>query len=258
MVLAIDIGNTNVVLGGYQNHCLKFSTRFATERNFAADQYALELSGIFQLYKINPKEITGVVVSSVVPTVTVALVQAVSLLIQVSPIILDSLSDTGIKICIDNPAELGADLVASAIAVKNSGLLPAVVIDMGTATTLTALDKNGNVQGVAIMPGVFIGLEALTGKTSLLQSIALEAPTHAIGKNTIDSMKSGVILGAAAMIDGMLERFQQELRQEGNCTFIATGGIAETVLSHCKQKIILRDNLLLDGLYQFYCEQLKK
>ncbi len=258
MVLAIDIGNTNIVLGGYQEDCLNFTTRFATERSFAADQYVLEISAIFQLYKINPNDITGVVISSVVPTVTVALVQAVNLLLSVSPVILDALSDTGIKICIDNPAELGADIVATAIAAKNSGFFPAVVIDMGTATTLTAIDTNGNVRGVAIMPGVFIGLEALTGKTSLLQSIALEAPTHAIGKNTIDSMKSGVILGTASMIDGMLERFQQELNQDGKCVFIATGGIAKTVLPHCKHDIILRENLLLDGLYQFYCQQLKQ
>ncbi len=258
MVLAIDIGNTNVVLGGYQHHCLKFTTRFATERNFEADQYALEISGVLRLYEIDPKEITGVVISSVVPSVTTALVQAVKLLVPVSPILLDALSDTGIRLCIDNPAELGADIVASAIAVKNSGVLPAVVIDMGTATTLTALDKNGDVQGVAIMPGVFISLEALTGKTSLLQSIALEAPTHAIGKNTIDSMKSGVLLGAAAMLDGMLERFRQELVGEEPCSFIATGGIAELVLRHCKQPVTLQDNLLLDGLYQFYLQQTEK
>ncbi len=256
MILAIDIGNTNIVLGGYRDGQLEFTTRIATDRSLQADQYALEIAGILRLYRVESESIEGAVISSVVPSLTHALERAVRLFAPVEPVILGTDSDTGVEVCIDNPAELGADILASAVAVKERWPLPAVVIDMGTATTLTALDKNGAVQGVSIMPGVFISLDALTGRTSLLKGIALEAPARAIGKNTTDSMKSGVVFGAAAMLDGMLDRFEAELGGPAAC--IATGGVAELIVPCCRHTITLCDTLLLDGLYLLYLRQKNK
>ena len=152
MILAIDIGNTNIVLGGYRDGQLEFTTRIATDRSLQADQYALEIAGILRLYHVESESIEGAVISSVVPSLTHSLERAVRLFAPVEPVILRHDSDTGVQVCIDNPAQLGADILASAVAVKEKWPLPAVVIDMGTATTLTALDKEGAVQGVSIMP----------------------------------------------------------------------------------------------------------
>lgn len=152
---------------------------------------------------------------------------------------------------IDTPSELGADLLAGAIAAKALYPLPAIVIDMGTATKITAVDEQGTVQGVSIMPGVFISLDALVNGTSLLKGIATNAPVRAIGKNTVESMQSGVVFGAASMLDGMVERFEAELGPAK--TLVATGGAAGIVVPHCRHSVQYVPTLILDGLYAVYC-----
>ena len=250
MVLAIDVGNSNIVLGGYENDTLCFCARLSTSHHMEADQYAVQLAGIFALYNAAAKPVEGIIISSVVPRITGRIVQAMSHFSNVPPLHL-CLQDAGeMQILIDNPNELGMDILASAIAVRTNRQLPAVIIDMGTATKLSAIDANGNLAGVAIAPGLYVSLDGLVKGTSLLRSIPLEAPAFAIGKNTAESMKSGIVLGTAAMLDGMIERFEQEIGPIQ--TIIATGGAACVIAPHCKRNIEICDTLLLEGLYSAY------
>lgn len=251
MVLTVDIGNTNIVLGGYQDDALTFCTRIATNTTLEPDQYALEFKGLFSLYDIDAHNITGAIISSVVPPITETVTQALRTLLHIEPLIFTHDLPTGVNICIPVPTELGVDLLAGAAAVAAHYPLPAVVIDMGTATKLTAVDADGNLQGVSIMPGLFLALNALVSGTSQLKGIATNTPAHAIGKSTVESMQSGVVFGAAGMIDGLLDRFEAELGSIK--TLVATGGAAEFVVPQCRHSIELVPDLSLDGLYEVYC-----
>ena len=250
MVLALDIGNSNLVLGGYDQGKIRFVARTATERKYEADQYAVELSGILQLYGVGTDAIEGVVLSSVVPSLTGVLLRAFRHFTDKEVMRLSLCHAGSVKVGIDNPAELGMDILASAIAVQSSRPLPAAIIDMGTATKLTALDASGVLRGVAIAPGLYVSLDALLSNASLLSGIPLEAPASVIGRNTPESLKSGVVLGSAAMLDGLLDRFAAEMGSLK--TVVATGGGASVVIPHCRHEIELCDTLLLDGLFKAY------
>lgn len=250
MILAVDIGNTNIVMGGYDQGELVFSTRLATEKQLEADQYALQLEGILRLYRKSPADVEDAVVSSVVPPITDTLCRALNTLCGVSPLVLSQKLRTGVTVDIENPAELGDDLLAGAIAARAAWPLPAVVLDLGTATKLTAVDASGAVRGVSILPGVLLSLNALVSGASQLGGLALCPPAHAIGRNTVESMQSGIVLGTASMLDGMLDRFEAELGEIK--TVLATGGIAGMIVPHCKRRVELAPNLLLDGLYHVW------
>lgn len=251
MILAIDVGNSNIVLGGYTGNKICFITRIATNLHLEADQYAVELKGILDLYNVADSAIEGSVISSVVPGVTPMLVRALTHFTAKEPLVLSLANAGGMEIAIENPSELGTDILASAIAVRQSFALPAVIIDMGTATKLTALDKTGALRGVAIAPGLFVSLEALVGRASLLRSIPLVAPQSPIGRNTNESMQSGLVLGAASMLDGLIDRFEKQLGGKIE-TLIATGGAAPLIIPHCLHSIQFSETLLLDGLYIAY------
>lgn len=251
MILAIDVGNSNIVLGGYNGGGkARFLARMATDRVLEADQYAVQLRGILELYHVSGEAIDGIVMASVVPALTPVLLKALRHFTPVTPHLFCLQDACGVQVTIDNPKELGLDILASAVAVRHTRPLPAVIIDMGTATKITALDAEGRLPGVAIAPGLYVSLEALVGRASSLGSIPLEAPAAAIGRNTPESMKSGVVLGAAAMLDGMLDRFTQEMG--GLATVVATGGAAGVVVPHCRHQVELAETLLLDGLYRAY------
>lgn len=250
MLLAIDIGNTNITLGGYIGEKLCFVTRIATDRNMTADQYAVQLDGVIKLYGHSTAEVEDAVISSVVPSAGTAVSGAVKMLTAKEPLVVGPGVKTGLNIKIDNPAQLGADLAAGAVGALGKYPLPCIIIDMGTATTLSVLDENGTFLGGAIAAGIRSTLDALTSHTSQLPSIYIDAPKSIIGKNTVESMQAGLVIGAAAMLDGLIERTESELGK--TATVVATGGLASTVLSHCKRKAIIDDNLLLDGLYKIY------
>ena len=253
MVLTVDIGNSNIVLGGFEDDRMTFFTRYATELKMEADQYAVELRGLFSLHGVDTETITAVVISSVVPGLTSLVAGALRRLIRAEPLfLLPGKSETSVTVTIENPAEIGADLLACAIAAKARFPMPCIIVDMGTATKLTALDKDGNLCGVSIMPGVFISQEALKMRTSTLRGIELEAPAHAIGRNTADSLKSGAVFGNAAMVDGLVDRFDEELG--GGSTVVGTGGIARKIVACCRHQVIYEADLLLDGLYRFYLQ----
>lgn len=250
MLLAIDIGNTNITLGAYNNDVLSFTARLATVHGTTSDQYAVEIKNILELHGLNAHQIEDCIVSSVVPSVGGAVCNAVSLLCDIVPLELGPGVKTGLNIKIDNPAQLGADLVAGAVGAISEYTLPCVVIDMGTASTISVIDRNGAYLGGVISAGVRLTLKALTENTAQLPSIDINAPKSVIGTNTIDCMKSGLIFGTAAMIDGLLDRITDEIGEQP--TVVATGGLSKDIITHCKNDIIYNANLLLDGLREIY------
>ena len=250
MLLAIDIGNTNITLGAYDNEVLCFTARLATAQGTTADQYAVEIKNILELHGLYAAKIEDCVISSVVPSVGSAVCNAVSLLCNIVPLELGPGVKTGLNIKIDNPAQLGADLVAGAVGAISEYTLPCVVIDMGTASTISVIDRNGAYLGGVISAGVRLTLKALCENTAQLPSIDIAAPKSVIGSNTVDCMKSGLIFGTAAMIDGLLDRITDELGEVP--TVVATGGLSKDIIAHCKNDIIYNANLLLDGLREIY------
>lgn len=250
MLLAIDIGNTNITLGLFEDSYLCLTGRIATDTKKTADQYAIEIKGILSLHGASYEDIEDCIISSVAPVVGNAVSGAVAMLCDTVPLMLGPGVKTGLNIKIDNPAQLGSDLAAGAVGALAEYNMPCIVIDMGTATTISVLDKNGSFLGGAIAAGIKLTLDALAKGTAALPSISMESPKSVIGHNTVDCMQSGIVYGTAAMIDGMIERIEEELGEES--TVVATGGLAREVINYCKHDIIYNENLLLDGLRIIY------
>ncbi len=250
MLLTMDIGNTNINIGLFKGDDLAVSARLATERQKTDDQYAMDFTNIFVMHKIDFNDIHGVVISSVVPEITESVTNAIRKLTGKDALILSPGVKTGLNILIDNPAQLGADLAAGAVGAVAGYPLPAFVIDLGTATKICAIDKNKGFRGCMIAPGVQISLKALTDTSSLLPTISLEPPKKACGTNTVESMQSGVVLGTAAMIDGILDRFCDELGEPAS--IIATGGLSYFLAPVCKREITYDRHLILKGLKAIY------
>lgn len=250
MILVVDIGNTHIVLGGYEGEKLTFVSRISTDAHKTADEYASKLQSVLMLHGATEETIEGAAISSVVPPLTGTLRHAVQMVYKVTPLVVDPGIKTGLNLKVDNPATVGADFICAAVGAKAHYSCPLVVIDMGTATKLLILDETGAFIGVTIAPGVDISLKALTGNTALLQQIDLTAPPVLLGKNTAECMRSGVVFGNACMIDGMVSRIEEELQT--SLTKIATGGLAPIIIPHCKQSIVTDENLLLEGLRLLY------
>ena len=251
MILTVDIGNTNITLGAYRDGQLKFTSRLATDRHRTADQYAIEIKDILALNNLETKGIEGAIISSVVPNVGSNMKKAIKKLTGITPLAIGPGVKTGLNIRIDNPAQLGADMVAGAVAAAEKYPLPCIVCDMGTATTVSVIDKGGVFLGGAIAAGLGTTLDALASNTAQLPYIDISsAPDKVIGTNTVDCMRSGLVIGAAAMLDGMAKRMEAELGC--SATLVATGGLAGGVTAYCEREVILDDNLLLDGLYLIY------
>ena len=250
MLLCADIGNTNIVLGCFRDEDLVFSSRISTDRTRLKDQYAVDIGSILSLYCINSEDIKESIISSVVPSLTEPVSYAIELVTGSYPMVLSPGIKTGLNIKIDNPAQLGSDFVACAVAAKEKYTAPLIVIDMGTATTLSVIAKNGDFLGCSILPGLHISTDALVENSSLLNRISYVAPPSVIGTNTNDSMQSGVIFGAAATLDGLCLRIFEELGE--TATVVATGGTVASIIPHCRTKIILDNMLLIDGLRMIY------
>lgn len=250
MILAIDIGNTNIVIGGVDDDKIHFVSRLSTDRTKTEDEYAVMFKSIFEIHDINIKDFDGVAISSVVPPLTNIMKRSVKILTELTPLVVGPGVKTGLNIKMDNPAQLGGDLVVGAVAAIALYPKPLIIFDMGTATTICAIDKNSNYLGGIIYPGVKVSLDSLTQRTSQLPAISLEAPAKTIGKNTIDCMKSGIIYGNASMADGMIDRIEAELGEKA--TVIATGGLSQMILPHCRHKIIFDEDLLIKGLKIIY------
>lgn len=250
MLLTVDVGNSNIRLGGFVDDKLVFVSSIATDTRSTSDEYASRILCVFSLRSVQPSEIYGAIISSVVPQLNRVISDAIEFLFKVKALIVGPGVKTGIGIQCDMPSSVGADLICASVAAHFLYGSPSVIIDMGTATKLTAVNEKGAFVGTSIAPGVMLGLDALASGTAQLPLVSLEAPQSAIGKNTADCMKSGVVFGAASMIDGMSRRINEELG--GNARVLATGGYASLILPYCKENITYDENLVLKGLNLIY------
>ena len=236
MILGIDMGNTNIVIGCIDDEKIYFIERLSTDKSKTDLEYAMAFKTVIDIHNIDVKCIDGAIISSVVPQVAGTLVRAVEKILGKKPYVVGP--------------TVGSDLIVDAVAgIKEYGA-PLIIIDMGTATTMSVVDKDYNYVGGIIAPGVRVSMEALASSAAQLHNVSIECPEKVIGKNTIDCMKSGLILGNVCMIDGMIERIEEELGYK--TTVIATGGLAKIVVPHCKREIIVDDDLLLKGLKIIY------
>ncbi len=251
MLLAIDIGNSNVVFGclNEENKVVR-QFRMVTDLKKTEDEYAAGMKSILEFNGLNCDNIEGAIICSVVPPLTEIFRTAVEKIIGVRALVVGAGVKTGLNIMIENPASLGSDIVAASVAAMAEFPLPVIVFDMGTATTITVVDKGNKYIGGAIVPGVALSMNALSSGTSLLQKVPIEPPKKCINTTTTESMQSGAVYGTAAMLDGMIERFEQEL----GCTasLIATGGIAKRIVPHCRREIPYDPDLILRGLGMIY------
>lgn len=251
MILTVDIGNSNIVIGGVEE-TIVFEARLRTDATKTSDEYCVDLKMLLDIYGVEPHTIEGAIIASVVPQVLNSFQTAIKKLTGKTSLVVGPGLKTGLNILLENPGQMGADLVVGDVAALREHEPPLIVIDMGTATTISVLDKNGAHIGGCICPGVRISLDALTERTALLPGLQLDQPKRAIGRNTIDAMRSGIMLGAACMLDGMVERMEQELGCK--TTVVVTGGIAKFVVPLCRTPMIYDRDLVLKGLTALYRE----
>jgi len=252
MILTIDVGNSNIVIGGVEGNDIVFEARLRTEATKTSDQYCVDLKILLDVYGIAVDTIEGSIIASVVPQVLNSMQTAVKKLTGKSSLVVGPGLKTGLNILLENPAQTGADLVVGCVAALREHQPPMIIIDMGTATTMVVLDKNGALVGGCICPGGKISMDALTDKTALLPGLQLDQPKKAIGRNTIDCMRSGIMMGTACMLDGMVERMEEELGCK--TTVIATGGIGKFITPMCRTPMIYDKDLLIKGLAALYRE----
>ncbi len=255
MILAVDIGNSNIVIGAMEGDKILFEARLRTDATKTSDEYCIDLKMILEVYDASPKAVEGSIISSVVPQVLNSVKTALKKLTGKDSLVVGPGLKTGLNIKIENPAQTGADLVVGCVAALREHKPPMIVIDMGTATTMIALDETGAFIGGSIAPGVKISMDALTGRTALLPGLQLDQPRKAIGRNTIDCMRSGIMLGAACMLDGMVQRMEEELGCK--TTVVVTGGIARFVIPMCRTPMVYDKDLLLKGLLALYRDNAK-
>ena len=250
MILTVDVGNSNVVLGAVRGDEIVFEARLRTDATKTSDEYCIDLKMVLEVYHVKAEDFEGAIIASVVPQVLNSMKTAIIKLTGKAPLVVGPGLKTGLNIAIDNPSQAGADLVVGCVAALREHKAPMIIVDMGTATTMIVVDKNNAMIGGCIMPGVKISMDALTDRTALLPGLQLDQPRKAIGRNTIDCMRSGLMMGAACMIDGMIDRMEEELGYK--TSVIATGGIAKFVLPMCRHEITYDRDLLVKGLAALY------
>lgn len=250
MVLAVDIGNSNIVLGGFEGDSVCFIERISTNRGSTAMEYTVLLKTILELNDLSGCRFEGGIISSVVPSLTNTVKLAMERIIAKPVLVVGPGVKTGLQIMIDNPAQLGSDRVTDAVAAVSFYKPPVIIIDMGTATTISVVDREKIFRGGLIIPGIRISLDSLSLGTSQLPHISIEQPKKLIGSNTTDCMKSGIIYGNAAAIDGLIDRIETELGEK--CTVVSTGGLSGVVIPFCRHDITIDQQLLLKGLMQIY------
>ena len=250
MLLAIDIGNTNLVIGCFQNDEILFKARIATDKTRTSDQYGVEIKNMLEAYGVHVSDIDDCIISSVVPPVFNSVRTGVIKIIGKQPMVVGPGLKTGLDIHMDVPSQVGSDRIVIAVAALAEYKAPLILMDLGTATTIEVVEPGNKYLGGVIFPGVKISLEALTSRAAQLPGISLDKTKQVIGKNTVDCMRSGMMYGTAAMIDGLVERIEAELGHQS--TLIATGGLAQFITPLCKREIILEKDLLLKGLNIIY------
>lgn len=250
MIFTVDIGNTTITMGLFSPEGeLKFRGTIKTDRNKTPDQIALDVLDMFRLKQAQVQDVHGAVISSVVPPMTGAMADAIRQLSGVKPMIVGPGLKTGMNIRAEVHNQLGADIVASSVAALQKYPAPMIVIDMGTATTLSYLGSN-TYEGCVIAPGVRLAVEALSGRAAELPYISIEPPASILGRSTIDAMRAGVVYGNAGMIDSLIQRMEEAAAPVASV--IMTGENTEFILKHCKRQIIYDKDLIINGLYYLY------
>lgn len=250
MILTIDIGNTNIVIGCIDKNKTHFIERVSTDRSKTELEYAIVIKNVLDINRIPVNSLEGGIVCSVVPQITAIVRIATEKILQKEVLVLGPGIKTGMNILMDNPAQVGSDLIADAVGAINEYPVPLIIFDMGTATTVCVVDGKRNYIGGMIIPGIRTSLDALTARAAQLSGIELLPPRRVIGKNTIECMRSGIITSNAASVDGIVARMEEELGEKA--TVVATGGLAKTIIPFCKQNVILDEDLLLKGLLCIY------
>ena len=250
MILAIDVGNTHTVLGCIRDGEILNIVRIRTDPHETTTEYAIKLKDIMELYSIDPNELEGAIISSVVPPVTQVLTEAVQMITGQTCMIVGPGMKTGLNIRIDDPGTLAPDILVGSVAAMEYYGVPAIIMDLGTATTIVAVDKDRCYRGGAIIPGIKLSYEALAAGTSLLPDISIVPPAKVIGTNTVDAMRSGAVFSTAASLDGMIDRMEDELGMP--CAVVATGGLASSITPCCRRNVVCDDDLLLKGLWVLY------
>ena len=250
MLLAIDIGNTNIVIGCIKDDEILFKARIATDRTRTSDQYGVEIKNMIEAFGVSVSEIGDCIISSVVPPVFNSVQTGVIKVIGKQPIVVGPGLKTGLNIHVDVPGQVGSDRIVIAVAALAEYKAPLILMDLGTATTIEVIEPENVYLGGVIFPGVRVSLDALTSRAAQLPGISLDKPRNVIGKNTVDCIRSGMMYGTAAMIDGIVDRIEEELGHES--TLIATGGLARFVTPLCRHQIVLENDLLLKGLNLIY------
>ncbi|MCL2035904.1 MAG: type III pantothenate kinase [Oscillospiraceae bacterium] len=248
--MTLDVGNTNIVMSVFEGEKSLLESRIDTNPARMSDQYIVMFDSLLRLNGVSRGDITGSVISSVVPPVTRQISLAVKRLNGIEPLIVGPGLKSGLNIKIDNPAELAADLACGAIAAKNLYKNPCIAIDLGTATKVLAIDKTGALLGGVIAPGVGVSFKSMSDTTALLPLVSVEEPGAVIGSNTIDCIRGGIIYGTACMLDGLIERFESQLGEK--CSLVATGGFSEVIVPHCKHDILVNKRLVSEGMRIIY------
>ena len=250
MLLAIDIGNSNIVIGGLENDKIVFEARIATDHIKTSDQYGVEIKNMLNLFGVPVDAVDDCIISSVVPPVFNSVRTGIIKLTGLNPMVVGPGVKTGLNIQMDDPASVGSDRIVIAVAALLEYAPPLLLVDLGTATTIEVVDRGNTYLGGAIIPGVRVSAEALTSRTAQLPGIQLDRPKRLIGKNTVECMRSGIMYGAAAMLDGMIDRMEEELGK--TTTVVATGGMAQFVAPLCRREMKVEKDLLLKGLNAIY------
>jgi len=250
MLLAIDVGNTEITLGVFEDESLKATWHITSVINRTADEFAQILVNLLGNKNLKSSDITEVSFCSVVPPLTTAFEEVFRRYFKISPMVIAAGIKTGVRVCMDNPKEVGADRIVNAAAAHYLYGGPVIIVDIGTATTFDVVSKDGNYMGGAIAPGLISASEAMFQKTAMLPRVELMRPNHAIGTNTIDAMKSGIIFGYVGLVEGMVTRIQRELGKRTKV--IATGGYARLISGETKVIDELSPDLTLIGLRLIY------
>lgn len=255
MILALDIGNRNIVIGGIQSKTILFKGRLRTETSKTSDEYAIDIRMVFEINHHTLDEVEGLIVASVVPQVLNSVKTALLKLTGKNCIVVGPGVKTGINLRVENPSQTGADLVAGCVAALREYSAPVIVVNMGTATSMIVLDQSGSFIGGTIAPGVQLSLDALTARAALLPGLQLDSPRKVIGRNTVECMRSGIMYGTAAMLDGMAARMEKEL----NCSLpmVITGTIGRFIAPLCERTAVFDNDLVLKGLSYIYSDNAK-
>lgn len=250
MLLAIDIGNTNIVIGCIKDDEILFEARIATDRTRTSDQYGVEIKNMLEAFGVSREDIGDCIISSVVPPVFNSVRTGVIKVIGKQPMVVGPGLKTGLNIHVDMPSQVGSDRIVIAVAALAEYEAPLILMDLGTATTIEVVEQGNVYMGGVIIPGVKVSVDALTSRAAQLPGISLDQPKNVIGKNTVDCMRSGIMYGTAGMIDGIVDRMEEELGHKS--TLVATGGMAQFITPLCRHEIILEKDLLLKGLNIIY------